>query len=242
MNMRNLLSKRMVWQLPGEPAGGALAEDAPAVIPADAPGDTSGDTADTGPDLSFIPEEFHTDGKPDLTKFKEHYAAVSKKPELPESYEYSVPEDINFQELGLPEGMTLDFKLDDPAVAPVLAELSATLKELGAPAEFGAKIGGLITRYEARKLAGLIEAQKAEFSGLGTPEQANQRISNVVRSMESILPADQVEALQGATKSAKAMMALEKLLGPRNLAAPAALPDGGDVDPLAARYPNSRTK
>lgn len=239
MNMRNWLNKNKIrWEAPGDPAPGgdpAPQNDAP-------PG---GDPApqDAGPDLSFIPEAFHVDGKPDIEKFKEHYGKLREPAVAPEKYEYLVPEDLNFQELGLPEGMTMKLDLDDPAMQPVLGELSTILKEMGAPAEMGGKVGGLLAKYEASKLGAQIAAQVKEFEQLGTKEQANERISAVVRAMEARLPADQVEALQGVTKSAKAMMALEKLLGPRNSNNPIEdPPSSSDDDGYSSRYPTSRTK
>jgi len=194
-------------------------------------------------DLSFIPESFHVDGKPDLEKFKEHYGKLVEPSVAPDKYDYVVPADMDFSALGLPEGMALDFNLEDPTMQPLLGELSETLKGIGAPAEMGGKIGGLLAKYEATKLTAAIEAQKQEFAKLGTPEQANQRITSVVRAMETRLTADEAQALQAATRSAPAMMALEKLLGPRNSTTPTPQPeeaanDGG----LSSRYPTSRTK
>lgn len=239
MNMRNWQNTNKVrWEAPGDPAPGG--DPAPQNDPP--PGSDPVPQVE-GPDLSFIPEAFHVDGKPDLEKFKEHYGKLREPAVAPENYEYLVPEDLNFQDLGLPEGMTIKFDLEDPAMQPVLGELSTVLKEIGAPAEMGGKIGGLLAKYEASKLGAQIAAQKKEFEQLGTPEQANERISAVVRAMESRLPADQVEALQGVTKSAKAMMALEKLLGPRNSTTPTEEPKSSvDDDGYSSRYPTSRTK
>jgi hypothetical protein len=238
MNMKNWLSKNKVrWEAPGEtPSGG---------LPPQSDPPPSGDPAPQieGPDLSFIPENFHVDGKPDLEKFKEHYGKLVEPSVAPEKYDYLIPEDLNYQELGLPEGMKMNFDLEDPAMQPILGELSAALKEIGAPAEMGGKIGGLLAKYEASKLGAQIAAQVKEFEQLGTKEQANERISAVVRAMEAKLPADQVEALQGVTKSAKAMMAMEKLLGPRHSTTPTEEPgSSADDDGYSSRYPTSRTK
>lgn len=235
MNMRNWSSRsRLLWEAPGDPApGGTPASDPP---PDPAP-------QAEAVDLSFIPETFHVDGKPDLDKFKEHYGKLVEPSVAPDSYEYVVPADMDFTSLGVPEGITLDFDLQDPAMQPLLGELTETLKGIGAPAEMGGKIGGLLAKYEASKLGAAMEAQKQEFAKLGTPDQANQRIAAVVRAMETRLSAEEAQALQGATRSAPAMMALEKLLGPRNSTTPTPTPEEqADDGGLSSRYPTSRTK
>jgi hypothetical protein len=239
MNMKNWLNKNKLYREAageGTPGGEPLLTSEPAAIvePAAAP---------EAVDFSFIPEQFHVDGKPDLEKFKAHYGTLVEPSVAPDAYEYLIPEDMDFQALGLPEGMKLNLDMNDPTMQPLLAELSETLKGIGAPAEMGGKISGILAKYEAGKLAGEIAAQKEEFSQLGTPEQANQRISVVVRAMEAKLPADQVAALQGATRSAKAMLALETLLGPKNSTSPTTEPPAPDSNTsLSARYPSSKTK
>jgi len=233
MNMKNWLSKnKPLWDAANEGApGGAPAQAIDPPPQAEAV------------DLSFIPENFHVDGKPDLEKFKAHYGTLVEPSVAPEKYEYAIPEDMNFQELGLPEGMTLNLDMNDPSMQPLLTELSETLKGIGAPAEMGGKISGMLAKYEASKLSAEIAAQKEEFSQLGTPEQANQRIGVVVRAMEAKLPADQVAALQGATRSAKAMLALETLLGSKNSTSPTVEPaPSADDSGYSARYPSSKTK
>lgn len=225
MNMRNWLNGKITWNAPTDPAPGG----AEPVVPATTP---EPEATPSAPDLSFVPEAFHKDGQPDIEAFKAHYAELTAPKEIPDAYEYVIPEGLD---LGLPEGMELALTLDDPTVKPLLSELDATLKEIGAPKEVGAKIGGLLARYEATKLNALMQEQVKEFEQLGTAEQANARIANVIRAMEASLPADQVSALQGVTKSAKALMAMEKLLGPKNLQPPNPAPKSVEDD-LKAYY------
>ena len=57
--------KELLREAPGDPAGGTPAPEAP-------PPQTDG-APPAGPDLSFIPADFHVDGKPDLAKFQASY-------------------------------------------------------------------------------------------------------------------------------------------------------------------------
>lgn len=189
-------------------------------------------------DLSFVPEAFVKDGKPDLEAFKAHYADLSKAPEIPEAYEYAIPADLKFD--GLPEGMIIAIDAKDPVMAPLFEDLTGILKGMKAPAESAQQITGLLAKYEAAKFTQALAVQQAEMDTLGP--QATARIEAVTRTMETLLSADQVKALQGATKSAHALQALEKLLGPRGLTPPTPIPQQNEPDPLAARYPKSAAR
>lgn len=194
---------------------------------------------ETAPDLSFIPADYHTDGKPDLGKFTSHYqelvtADMQRKEALaavPEAYDFAVPADLKFDGLDLPEGFTVKAMVDDAEIKPLYDELGSVLKEIGAPAGAAGKVAGLLAKYEAIKSSRAFAAAKAEKSALGTPEQADARISAVTRRLDATLPKDQADALKSMTGSAKALQALEKLLGPTGTT-PTPTPAGAGDDNL----------
>lgn len=220
MKPSNFWSEKIRWQAAGEgqpAADQAPTPDAPAAPAADAP------------DYSFLPADFIVDGKPDTARFAEHYAELTKAPEVPEAYEFAVPKDLKFE--GLPEGMAIEIDPKDPVMAPLFGELSDFLKGVKAPAAAAAAVSGMLAKYEATKLAQAFKEQEAELASLGP--QAAARIANVTRLMEASLPAEQVKALQGVTRSGLALQALEKLLTPRGLQSPAPSPgeaSGVDAD------------
>ncbi len=190
------------------------------------------------PDLSFIPADYHTDGKPDLGKFTSHYqelvsADVQRKEALaavPEAYDFAVPADLKFDGIELPEGFTVQSMVDDAEIKPLYDELSSVLKEVGAPAGAAGKVASLLAKYEAIKFSRTFAAAKAEKAALGTPEQADARISAVTRRLEATLPKEQADALKAMTGSAKALQALEKLLGPASSATTTVTPAAGASD------------
>lgn len=221
-------------QAGGEPpAGGAAAPEAQAT-PAVAPAQEQA----AAPDFSFIPEAFREGGNLNVDAFKAHYEGLAPKAEVPDAYDFTVPADLKIE--GIPEGMS--FAVDPAANEPLFAELNATLKELGAPKEAGSKIGALLAKYEAGKFSAQVAEQKAEFATLGTEAVATARLETVQRVLETALPADEAAALMGITKSAKALIGLEKLIGPRGLSSPTPIPAAATQDPLAARYPKSATR
>ena len=186
------------------------------------------------PDLSFVPQDFQVDGKPDWSKFTEHYQGlVAENAKAAEraslvpadaAYDMSLPDDMKFEGLDLPEGFKVDLSLDDPAFQPIAADLKAFLKETGAPKDAGKTVAALIARYEAAKYSKGFGAMKEDSKQLGTPEQARARTEIVNRALLSRLPADQADALKAMTGSAKALKALETLLGPTGMKAPVATP------------------
>lgn len=217
MKPTNFWTDKIRWQVPGEPSGGA---------PADPP-------ADAAPDYSWIPADYQVDGKPDFAKFSEHYKDLTRAPEVPEAYDFAPPADLKFD--GLPEGFKIEIDAKDPTMAPLFDELGAMLKGMNAPADAGQKVSGLLAKYEAAKYAEAVAAQTKEMESLGP--QATARIEAVQRAMEAALPADQVAALKGVTMSAKALMAIEKLLSPRSLASPPPSP-ASVADDLKSYYQN----
>lgn len=208
MKLNRSWQKEPLWEASGE---GAPSPDA-AVTP----------EPPAGPDLSFVPETFHVDGKPDLGKFAEHYGALTAAEaaraeaakSIPEAYEFALPTDLKFEGMDLPEGFTFEMKPDDPVFQPLLAELGGMLKEMGAPADAAPKAAAMIAKYEAAKYSKDYAAAKAEMAILGTPAQAEARLSTVQRLLDARLPKDQAEAVRGLATSAKALMAIETLLHP----------------------------
>lgn len=231
MKPSDFWSNKVRWQAPGEPAAAPPAPEAAPAAPEPAP------VADAI-DLSFVPADFVKDGKPDLEAFKAHYADLTKAPDLPDAYDYSLPADLKFE--GLPEGMTIEIDTKDPVMAPLFEDLTGILKGMKAPAAAAQQVTGLLAKYEAAKLSQAFADQQKEMDALGP--QATARIEAVTRAMQVALPADQVAALQGVTKSAAALQAMEKLLGPRALLSPTPNPATTPEDALAARYPKTATR
>lgn len=224
MNVKSW-NKKPLWQAAGE--------GDPSPVPEPAPVET---------DLSFIPETFVKDGKPDLDGFKAHYAEVvdkaGKVKEAPEAYEFALPADLKFDGLDLPEGFKVD--LDNEAYAPLFTEFGDFLKGIGAPKEAAGQALGLVAKYEAMKEAANYATFKADVAALGGEAKFIERFNTIKRAAESRLPADQVESLlSGGRISANGFKAIETLLSAPSLTAPAAIPQEKPSDPLAARYPKS---
>lgn len=219
---------KLLREAPGEPGGGTpAAPDQSQQTPA----------APAGPDLSFIPQDFHVDGKPDLTKFQSHYqeiiardaqraeAEAAAKALVPEGdYAFSLPEDLSFDGIDLPEGVKPELDLDNEGMKPLLGDLSGLLKSINAPADTSAKLMGLLAKHQAVQLADAIKAQKADMAALGTPAQVEARVSVISRALETRLPAEQAAALKAMTSSAKAIQALEALLKPGGISPPTPVP------------------
>lgn len=209
--------------------------------------------ADTGPDLSFIPADYHTDGKPDVGKFTAHYQdivardaqASERLTQVPESYDFTTSPDLKFEGLDLPENFADEMAKDDPAFAPLYEELGGFLKEIGAPAAASTKMADLIARYEAVKSSRTYAARKAEMSALGTQSQADARLAAIQRTLQARLPEDQAEAIQMATLSAAGVKALEALLRPAGHTASIATPARADTENLTPyerlKLANART-
>jgi len=227
MRLNNFLRDRRTWQASAEaPAASTASEEAPAA------------PIDAGPDFSFISEDFRPGGKLDTEAFKAHYEALSAKPEVPETYDFTLPKDLKFD--GDLEG--IEFSVDMVGNKPLFDELAATLKEMGAPADAAPKFSTLLAKYEASKMAAEVAAVSKEFASLGSDAVVTARIETVKRALETTLPANEAAAIMAVTKSKDAMIAIEKLLGSRGLSSPVTIPVAPPQDPLAARYPNSATR
>lgn len=192
-------------------------------------------------DYSFLPGDYLKDGKPDIEGFTAHYQDIvardaqtaERLAQVPEAYEFKTTEDLKFDGLDLPEGFSVSLS-DDPAMQPLFEEMGALLKDLGAPAETSGKAANLIAKYEAIKYSQIHAAQKAELSSLGTPAQQQARFAAIERSLQSKLPATQVDALKAATTTAEGIKALEALLRPVGHQSPAPQPNTPDTEGMSA--------
>lgn len=211
-----------------DPAGGATPPTTPDPTPAASPG--------AGPDLSFIPADFHKDGAPDLAAFSAHYQEViardaqraERDAAIPEAYEFGLPEGFSFEGIeGLPSDFQVQLTPDDPTLKPLYDDLGGVLKEIGAPADAGKKLLGILAKYEAVQYAEAAKAIEADLGKLGTRPQVEARVGVIARALETRLPADEAAALKDALRNSGAIKAVERLLGPaRSTAAPPSTPPG----------------
>jgi hypothetical protein len=219
MKLNSSFNSKINWQV-ADPSSGAADPAVP---------------VNTGPDLSFIPADYHVDGKPDVAKFAAHYQetiaeqarTAEQKAAVPEAYEFAIPADLKF------EGLPADYALELDTADPLFGELGGVLKQLGAPAEAAGKLTGLLAKYQAGKDAADYAAWQKDMAQLGTADQQAARSQDVLRKLETLLPADQAKALfSGDRISADGIRALEKLLSGRGMSAPPASPQGQDIENL----------
>lgn len=244
MKLNNFFTEKLTRQV-ADPANPAATDPTP-------------QTQDlAAPDLSFIPGDYQTDGKPDIGKFTAHYQDLvardaqyaERQAQIPESYEFATTADLKFDGLDLPEGFSVELAKDDPAMAPLYEQLGGFLKEIGAPASAAGKVSDMIARYEATKASKFYAAQKAEMAALGTPAQQQARLGAIDRALQSRLPAAQAEAIKAAVSAvstAATVQALEALLRPTGHTAPPNSPSRPDLDAMTPmerlKYANSQTK
>lgn len=199
-----------------------------------------------------MPESYRSeDGAPKFDEFSAHYQEVvaqkaqldermSEVPEAAEGYEFAVPQDLDFGDLELPEGVKIDLAPDDPEMQPLFQELGSVLHKHQVPKGAAQELSGLLAKYEAARVSREYTAMKSEMESLGQGAQA--RLQAVERALDTKLPADMAGALKGATKSAAGLKALERLLMPRAGTTPTAEPTADPLQAaLAARYPQSAT-
>lgn len=226
MNLMSVWTQKLVRQAAGDPPSAAPADPAP--------------TAPAAPDYSFLPPEFVVDGKPDAEGFTKHLAALTEKskPRAPEdgAYDLSLPADLKFDA----EGFEPKLDLDNPEFAPVVSGLKDFLKSIDAPKEAGPAALGLLAQYQAAQYQAAVKALEAEMTALGP--QAQTRIETVSRSLETLLPKDEADAMRGTLTSAKGIAAMERLLSAKGLSSPTPNPAAAEPDPLAARYPTTAAR
>lgn len=219
----------------------------PAATPAPTPTDPPAPvTPAPGPDLSFIPQDFHKDGAPDLAGFSTHYqelvAQAAQRAErdanIPQSFTFGLPENMTYDGI---EGLPADFKVeltpDDPLVKPLYDGLGETLAKWakdGIPASAGQDLMGLLARYQAVEYAESVKAIQSDMGKLGTPAQQQARIATVERAIDTRLPADEATALKSLLRSSGAIKAVERLLTPARGTTPPPTPPGANLDGMSA--------
>ena len=231
----------------GEPAGGnPPADSTPPNDPP--PGDPPAVDPPQEADWSWYPEQFRSGDAPDHEGFRAHVEdlmaqqaiqqeALADVPEDSSGYEFTLPDDMDYGELELPENFAVELKTDDPVMAPLFQELGGVMHELNMPKSAAGKLLGVLAKYEAAKYSQQYSASNADYQSLGTA--ADARISNIERALGNKLPPDQATAIMAATTSANGVKALEALLRPRGPSTTPSDPPPKEVDPLAARYPTS---
>jgi hypothetical protein len=218
--MRNFFNDKMMREAPDALSPAAAAQVAPE--PA------------AGPDLSFVPTDYHTDGNPDLVKFGAHYQDLVAQDaqrresmvDVPEdgAYNFALPDDLKFDGIDVPADFKVD--LDTEGMKPLYDELGAMLKELNAPQAAAGKVAGMIATYEAMKEARAMSEWTADMKTLGSEAQISARFGAVQRKLETMLPAADAKALLSRGMiSAKGIQALEKLVGPKGMNSPVAQPN-----------------
>lgn len=220
----------LLREAPGEPAGGNPAET----------------TAPAPVDLSFIPSDFHVDGKPDLTKFQASYqelvardaqraeAEAALKAQVPEGdYSFALPEDLKFDGIELPADFKVDLLTEDETMKPLFGELSSWMKGKNLPAGASTELMGLLAKYQAVQFSKAHAEMQADMAKLGTPAQIEARVSNVGRIIQGRLPQDQAAAIMSMASNSTAFRALETLLGPTTTTPPPAAPPGVDTEGLS---------
>jgi hypothetical protein len=200
------------------------------------------------PDFSWAGEQFVGEDGFKTDEFRAYYeellaerARAGEKPQAPEAYEFTVPEDIDFGDMTLPEGFKPEIDPKDPTFQPMFDEFSQLLKDNGLPQEAASGFMGLLAKYEAGQQAKIAQAHQAEMQKLGTDKaQVSARLSTAQRALQGRVGEDAAGAIMKSIQSFEAFRALEKLLAPQGGSAPIPQPKTATVDPIAARYPNSR--
>ncbi len=243
MNLMHILNLKSPTWAPDEPAGAPPESDpAPAGDPPAAPPE---DAAPDAPNFDWIPEEFRSDDGPNFDGFKSHYeemvaAQTSAKEDVPEDadgYEFAIPEEMDFGDMDLPKDFAVELKADDEAFAPLFKDLGGFLHKHGIPKSATPELMQTLAKYEASKASRAMAGLDAEMQALGA--KAGARIETINRALDNRLPEEMATALKGTITTAAGVQALEKLLGPASLSAPAGEPQP-EEDPiqaaLAGRY------
>lgn len=226
LNMLTALSKKPAWNAP-ESGGGANPDPTP--------------EPPAAPDFSFVPEEFKTDDGYDGTKFRERYdelasfkaqtdERLSGVPEDATGYDFAFPEKIDYGDISLPEGFTLQPLADDDDFKPLFEEFGGFLHKIGAPAGASKDAMALIAKYEAMQFSKMFNAGKAEIESL---KNGKERIATVQRAIESRLPEAQAKALMATISSADGIRAMEQLLTPKGPKSATPQPAAGEMDGLS---------
>jgi len=137
-------------------------------------------------------------------------SCAAGRPEDPSAYELTIPEDVDYGDMPLPESFQVQ-PVDHEEFAPVLDEFRAFLHEIGAPADAAPKAMGVLAKFEAMKASKAFQQLQSEFSSI---ERAEERLSTVQRALQNRLSEGEAASVMGAIQSADGLRALEKLIGP----------------------------
>lgn len=213
--------------------------------PAD-PSPASPNPAPAAPDYSWMPDQFRSDDGPDFDGFRAHYDEITAAQairdevlaDVPEDgkYEFAVPDDLDFGEIPLPDDFSVNLKTDDPVFEPLFGELGQFMKAHGIPKSAAPDMMKMLAKYEATQFSQFHQREKAARDEMGNAYES--RKNEVTRLLETRLPPEAAKEVAILTASANGLRALEKLLSPRGMPAPAPVPRPSKQDDLEAYYNN----
>lgn len=230
-----------ITRAPSEEIGAAAKNDAPGGDDTQEPQSNASSDASTppagdppaAPDYSALPEQFKTDDGYDHDALKAHLEDLEtfkaqtneRRGEVPESaddYELD-PGEVDFGDLELPDNFAANF-VSDETLKPLQSELQSFLHDIGAPAESGKTLMGMMMKYEAKLASDQFTATKAEWDKV---ENVESRLASLERVIKTKLPENEATALKATIKSADALRALERVLSPAGPKSTTSTPAGG---------------
>lgn len=240
MNMRNYDWISKLVRAPADaPAGADPKPSADVAASADttAPAETASPAlVPQAPDHSWVPEKFVKDGTPDFAALRAEYdelaARMTAAPESADGYDLTIPADLDYGDLKLPEGFGFELSQDE-AVKPLLDDMRGLLHKHHLPKEAAGEFLGLMARYKAFEVAEGMKTMEAEMSALGA--NGATRIADITRSLEAKLPKELADAVKAAVTSANGVRALEKLLTPSTISTGPASPATPDTAGMTPR-------
>lgn len=193
---------------------------------------------ESGPDFSWLPEQYRGESGPDFDGFRTHYEdlqanlsalteAQPQAPESPDGYDLTLPDEIDYGEITPPEWFEFDLDQDNPLVG----ELRNWMHEMKMPAEASKGLVAMLARYEAQRASQADAMAQQEMQSLGQGAQA--RIEKVQRAVETRVRNEaQRNALLQSLTTADAVRALEELIGGSANPKPPSSPPGSDAEGL----------
>ena len=187
------------------------------------------------PSFDWVPESYRSDDGPKWDEFKSHYndlaaekaireEAMAGIPESADGYELAIPDDLDYDEMELPEGYSVDIDPENETLKPIFGDLRGFMHEHKLPPEAGKALMGMLARYEATTYSEGFSRAKEDFAKLGP--SASQRVERIERRLDTSLPADLATALKAATGTADGVRALEKILSTKEATAPSTAQTG----------------
>lgn len=188
--------------------------------------------------MSFVPEAYSKDGVvdgaafragyDDLAAFKaQHEERMASVPESAEGYDFAMPDELDFGDLNLPEGFTVESLAEDEAMKPLLNQFATMMHEAGLPSDFAKATMGMLAQYEATKYSQMYTGLQQEFAKISN---ADQRLGTVKTVLEKRLGNDLAASL--APNTAAQLQALEKILSPGGPLTTPPEPGGQDDESL----------